>query len=245
MEWLTLTSEELEKVIQQNLPAILPLGSIEKHGQHLPVGTDSLIGYKVACLAAKRESVIVMPPLHYTSVSVTHTFPGGISIRADLLLKLLENICDEIYRNGIKKIIIFNAHGGNISLVKTFARYSLEMHKPYLLFLVEPWALMEKEIKKVKESKNIGHACEIETSLMLYLYSNLVKKDKIRRARPPLKFDIKPAQIETEWKVTLPDGFIGDPSKASKEKGEKLIKAWVDNFADLISRIKKVKVQPF
>lgn len=68
---------------------------------------------------------------------------------------------------------------------------------------------------------------------------------KCRRARPPLKFDIKPAQIETEWKVTLPDGFIGDPGKASKEKGEKLIKAWVDNFADLISRIKKVKVQPF
>ncbi len=245
MEWLTLTSEELEKVVQQNLPVILPLGSIEKHGQHLPAGTDSLIAYKVACLAAKRESVIVAPPLYYTSVSNTHTFPGGISIRVDLLLKLLENICDEIYRNGIKKIIIFNAHGGNISLVKTFARYTLELHKPYLLFLVEPWALIKKEINKVKESKNTGHACEIETSHMLYLYPGLVRKDRIRRARPSLKFDIKPAQIVTEWKVTRPDGFIGDPTKASREKGEKLIKAWVANLADLISRIKKAEVQPF
>lgn len=241
MEWITLTSEELAKAIKADLPTILPLGSIEKHGQHLPVGTDGLTAYKIACAAANKEPALVMPVLYYASTAVTHTFPGGISVKANSLLGLLENICDEVYRNGIKKIIIFNAHGGNSGLVNTFARDCLERNKSYLLFYLQPWSLINEEIKKIKETAKIGHACEIETSFMLYLYPGLVKKDKLKEARAELKIDIKPARIETAWKITLPDGFIGNPTKASKEKGEKLTQIWVDNFAKLILRIKKLE----
>ncbi|MEM3369230.1 MAG: creatininase family protein, partial [Thermoproteota archaeon] len=176
-----MTSPEIEDAANKGLVAILPIGSIEIHGPHMPVGTDSITVYKVAELAAEKEPAIVLPPFYYAYVPENRHFPGTVSLTAKTLLSLLEEVCDEISRNGFKKILIVNGHGGNNELIRVFLRDSLTKRKNYFIYaLVSPWPPnVARTVAELSEGRTIGHACEIETSVGLYLFEDLVKTKNI------------------------------------------------------------------
>ena len=92
---------------------IIALGVVEKHSEHLPLGTDFLNGHKIACLAAEREPAVVFPPFYFGQIYEARCFPGTITLKPTLLMELIQGVLDEIGRNGFRKIILLNAHGGN------------------------------------------------------------------------------------------------------------------------------------
>jgi len=253
MEALFMTTKEFaEYAKRKDAVAILPLGSVEGHSDHLVLGTDSLLSYKLICMAAEKEEALVYPVMPYTFTARTMTFPGTLTLAAETLLSVLEQICDEISRNGIKKIIIHSGHGGNFSLLDLFRRNILRKNKDYVVFFAgyqrEPFEflydIVEKEWPGLLETGEYGHAGPIETSMMLYLYGEKgVREDEIKMAKPMKKLNFGIAQVYAGWGVTNPDQLLGDPRKAHREKGRRLVEAWVERFAETIKKVKEANVE--
>lgn len=113
MNWEKLTSIEFARAIKEVGVCIIAFGVLERHGDHLPLGTDYLNGHKLVTAASEIEEAVVFPPFYFGQIYEAKCFPGTLTIKPDLLLNLVQNIFDDIARNGLKKIILYNAHGGN------------------------------------------------------------------------------------------------------------------------------------
>lgn len=141
MFWENLAEFEFEDAIKKcGGVCVLPLGCLEKHGQHLPMGTDTFIANDVAAMAAEMEDVMIFPTAMWLGdVSCfklvdppeSQRMRGCIALSPELLLMTLEELCDEISRNGFKKILILNAHGGNTPLLNYFLRAQAYKKKDY------------------------------------------------------------------------------------------------------------------
>ena len=239
MQWERMTASELAEMRREGV-ALLPIGSLEKHGEHLPLGTDGLIAHKVALLAAEREPAVVLPPLFFTYTKEMKNLPGAISLEADLLLGLLEAICDEVARNGFRKIVLVNCHGGNSALLKVFLQELCDRGKDYAVYL-PPIFLAPEAVERVKETKETGHACEVETSFALYLYPELVRMERVPKEFYSSRkdYDLSPASTSVDWYASYPDGYVGDAKKASPEKGRVMVEAHVEKLAELIRKVKR------
>jgi len=236
-----LTNLDVKEASKKGLVAILPIGSIEAHGPHMPVGTDSITVYNIAKLAAEREEAVVLPPLYYAYVPENRHYPGAISLTAKTLLSLLEEICDEIARNGFKKILIVNGHGGNIQILRVFLRDILNKKKDYVLYgMIEPLLPIRDIISQIIKGKRFGHAGELETSIGLYLFGDLIKMENVKQEAEVGSTHL-PKGIETpvDWQAYALQLYLGDPRKATKEKGKIIADKLVEFLADAIRRIKQ------
>ncbi len=243
MRYEELTYKDVEKLVKEGYIPIIPLGSLEVHGPHLPIGTDGLVIYKVALELAKREKVVVLPPIYYTYVPENRHFPGTISLSGETFVKLLEEICDELGRMGFRKIIILNGHGGNNRPLGMFVREILWRKKDYMVYLfINPWACIYDEIERVKESKIVGHAGEIETSFVLFVRPDLVRKENIpgESKLGPIRV-VEWAETPIDWIGYAIEGYVGDPRKASPEKGKKLFELWVERLAKAVRMVREDK----
>jgi len=242
VEWAESAYPDVRDADRDKTVVVLPVGSLEVHGPHLPLGTDALVVHRVAVEAAKRSPpAIVLPPLYYAYVPENRHFPGAISLSGSTFLKVLEEICDEVYRNGFKRILILNGHGGNRRPLSLFVREMQERGKRYLLYVaVEPMEGLEKVIEEVRETWPIGHACEIESSLALHLFPHLCR---VERVKGPAKLGpervVEGAQTMADWVSYAVEGYVGDPRAATPEKGRKIFEAWVQRVADLLERIRR------
>jgi creatinine amidohydrolase len=235
-----MTSPDVKEAVEKGLVAVLPIGSIEVHGPHMPTGTDSFVAFRVAEKAAEKEEAVVLPPLYYAYVAENRHFPGTISLTAKTLLSVLEEVCDEIARTGFKKILIVNGHGGNNSLLKVFLKECITKKKDYAVYaMIEPWASLGDLAVKLSEGRIFGHACELETSMGLYLFEDLVKMGNIKREAMHGSTGM-PSGIETsvDWQAYALDLYIGDPRFATKKKGKKFIEKLAEFVADAIRTIK-------
>ncbi|MEM1509267.1 MAG: creatininase family protein [Thermofilaceae archaeon] len=241
VEWERLTYLDLASLNKEKTVIIIPLGSLEVHGPHMPLGTDAFIAYRVAVEAAEKSPpAVVLPPLFYTYVPENRHFPGAVSLSGSTFLKILEEVCDEIYRNGFKRILILNAHGGNRRPLSFFVREMQEKGKPYLLYAwVEPWKAIQDVIEKIRETEPIEHACEIETSMGLHLFPELCK---LERVKGPAKLGVEKVvndiQTMVDWVSYAIEGYVGDPRAATKDKGKVIFEEWVRKVADLLEKIR-------
>src|SRR5207249_3560451 len=122
MRWEELTGDEFPEAVERcQGVCLVALSVLERHGHHLPLGTDMYIGRAVLERAAKLEPVILFPDHIYTQISDARHLPGTVSLDAEVVLTLLDNVCREIARNELKKIVLISAHGGNRHLVSYFA----------------------------------------------------------------------------------------------------------------------------
>lgn len=241
MRWEELTSKDIENIDKNNTVVILPIGSIEVHGPHLPLGTDTIMIYHVALEAAKKEGGIVLPPLYYAYVPENRHFPGTISLKTQTFLSLLEDIVDEVSRHGFKKLLIVNGHGGNRRPLRLFIRMMLEKGKNIQVYiLTDPLAPVRDVINRIKETKVYEHACEIETSIVMFLAPDLVKMERVRGEAELGRRKVD-EYVETmvDWQGYAIMGYVGDPTKASKEKGKEIVEHWIKEIARIIRVIKE------
>ncbi|MBN1698573.1 MAG: creatininase family protein [Spirochaetales bacterium] len=249
MRWETLTASGIKDAIKKTGGlCILPLGVLEKHGNHLPVGTDMFIIHSVACRAAEKEPAVVFPPHIYTQIFEARHEPGAIAIGRTLMQDLLENICDEIARNGFKKIYLLNGHGGNVHFLSYFTECMLEKEKPYTIYF-SGYGLdvLYEEIKKTMESELSYHAGEIETSIMMAIYPELVKSANIPSSPAyPLGRQHLHAGVSTPigWYADFPDHYAGDARPSTAKKGEQILERCIDYVVSVIGAIKKDKTIP-
>ena len=190
MLWEELREEEFEEAVRASgKVCVVPLGCLEMHGQHLPVGTDTMTCSYIAREAAKIEPVTVFPGQWFGSVPGLNMWKGTIDLSLELRLHMLDELCAEIARNGFKKIMLLNGHGGNCATLSAFVRNTLHTKKDYVVVARNEYQygiqrlareirggqkfpeLTDKDIENVLEfSKNeylTGHACVNETSIML------------------------------------------------------------------------------
>lgn len=246
MNWEKLTANDFAKAVKETQVCIITFGVVERHGDHLPLGTDFLNGHRLATLAAEIEPAVVFPPFYFGQIHEARCFPGTIAIDPQLLLPLVENLLDEIGRNGFEKIILHNAHGGNDAFLKYLAQIQLAKEKPYHLYLYNPFSAERKAFyEKVCDTAVHGHACECETSISLYNHASLVKMECIPKDEYlPLKRLSHVEQLFTglSWYANYPTHYVGNASYATIEKGEKLVQQEAKWLAKFISQVKKDKV---
>lgn len=249
MRWEELTAPEFAAAVREVGVCVVALGVVERHSDHLPLGTDYLVGHKIACLAAEKEPAVVFPPFYFGQIYEARCFPGTITLKPTLLLELLQGVLDEIGRNGFRKIVLYNAHGGNAHLLGFLAQSALWEEKPYSLYI--PLRRMtpegEKEWEAVRETSFGGHACEWETSLVLGTYPHLVKMERVPEAPAfPLKRmeHLPPTMTGIWWYSDYPNHYAGDARSASVEKGELLVRLESDYLAQYIAAVKADQVVP-
>ena len=244
MRWELATARELDEMRKEGV-CIIPIGSLEKHGEHLPLGNDALVAHKIALMAAEKEPVVVLPPLFFTYTKEMKNLTGAISLETDLLLRLLENLCDEVARNGFRKIILLNAHGGNTNILRVFLQHIVDKGKDYVVYLPPIW-LDPDVIREVRETSETGHACEIETSVSLYLFPELCRMERVPEGFSSSRkdYDVSPAATSVDWFASYPNAYVGDARKASAEKGRRIVEAQVERLVELIRKVKRDQKVP-
>ena len=159
MKWLELKSSDFPQVVEDVGLAVLPVGSTERHADHLPVGQDTLAVTALCEKAAEKEAAVVFPTIFTGMNTELRHGPGSISIRPELIMKYLEEICDEIGRNGFGKILIVSGHGGNRYMLPQLVMNTLDEVKPYVLYYVHG-GMVDSDIKRdVLETDVHAHAC--------------------------------------------------------------------------------------
>lgn len=246
MKWEELTSIEFAKAVKEVGVCIIAFGVLERHGNHLPLGTDFLNGHKLCVEAANIESAIVFPPYYFGQIYEARTFPGTIAIDHDIMYNLIQSIFKEISRNGIKKIILYNAHGGNTAMLTYICQCELENENDYQLYLYQPSSPERTKLyKEVCESKYHGHACECETSISLYNHEHLVKMDTIDKEVVAPRGDLSHIPnlfTGLSWYSNYPKHYVGDAKVATKEKGRILFDFEVKQLAKFIKAVKEDKM---
>ena len=177
MRWETLTSLDFAQAVKtcQGV-GLIPIGVIEAHASHLPLGTDMFAAHYIACRAAEEEPTVVFPQYPYSINHETAHLPGGVVIKRELAFALLENICDEMYRNGLHKIILLSGHGGNRYFLPLFVQTLPEKAKPYVVYYATlPHNPQEANIVDHPEN---GHACEVETSMIQHIHEEWVRLEQ-------------------------------------------------------------------
>lgn len=239
--WEELTGPDFVTAIRQAQGVcLLPFGILEKHGPHLPIGTDLLNARWVAAHAAAEEYAVIFPAYYFGQIDEARSQPGTMAYSRNMQLNLLQETTDEMGRNGCKKILIVNGHGGNLSLLPYFAQTELQQRHDYVVY-VYWWDQHDGAGRPKQQTTNDMHAGESETSHTLVTYPNLVHMD---RANEESGADLHrlhlPGDVYTGiwWYARFPNHYSGDGSKATLALGEYDMKAWV---GDLVQAIRAVK----
>jgi|GEM_PF-97012 len=248
MQWEHLTHNEFARAVQQSGVCLLPTGVLEPHSDHMPLGTDCLISHRIACLAAEKEKAVVFPSFYFGQIYEARHLPGTVTLPPKLLLDLLLSTLDEIGRNGFRKIIIVNGHGGNEALLPFLMQACLAEDKPYQVYLPRFAHISEERRKKSKWSElmnRLDHAGEWEASLLLAIHPELVHLDRAPakggQALGRLKH-LPPTSTAMGWYADHPEHYAGDARKASLKKGIAIRDGLVATLADYIAAVKADRV---
>jgi creatinine amidohydrolase len=246
VHWEELTASDFREGIRRSQgTCLLPFGILEKHGPHLPLGTDLLDVRHAALHAAEEEYAVVFPEYYFGQISEAKHEPGTIAYSRSLQLALLQETTDEMARNGCKKVMIVNGHGGNNSLLPYFAQSQLDKPHDYVVYVFNELG-PGKGGPPMKTSMDM-HAGEGETSNMMISRPDLVHLDRANsesgadQARQKI-----PENIYTGiwWYTRFPFHYSGDGSPANKELGQYQVNWWIDSIAKAIKAVKADDVSP-
>ncbi len=229
---------EFERALIKTKTILLPFGSVEEHGMHLPLGTDTTQIFELALLASKKRQFFVGPPVYYGLCRSTRDHPGTISVRGETLKALTLDLLASYYRQGLRNFLLLSGHAGGthmaflIDAAETFLfdRRDVKVAVASILDLLRDAAI------DILETPQDSHAGEFETSLMLYFYPRLVKG-----ISPEEYPDFPKPILVRHKKLFWPGGVWGDPSKASAEKGRLFAERLSQAIVDLIERLEAFK----
>jgi len=240
VHWEELTAADFRSAIEQSKgTCLLPFGILEKHGAHLPLGTDLLDVRYAALHAAEQEYAIVFPEYYFGQIFEARHQPGTIAYSTHLQLELLQETTDEMARNGCKKVIIVNGHGGNENLLPFFAQTQLEKAHDYVVYVL---GLVEPPAGGPPKKTSVDmHGGESETSKMLISRPDLVHLDRANSESGADQTRLKlPDTVYTAiwWYARFPNHYSGDGSAATRERGEFEMTNWQVAIVNAIRAVK-------
>ena len=210
-----------KKIKQKKQIAIIPVGSIEQHGPHLPISTDSDIVTEISFRFSEKINGILLPTINY-GISDEHFPFFNLSVKKSTLSKMLDDICESLIKNGISRILIINGHYGNLESLKGFERKKKRNRK---IKVLSYWKYMDREF---------DHAGNVETSIMLAISKNV----KMKNAKKGFQTDGMSKQeiskinklAQKSFPKVTGNGVWGDPTKSSAKLGRKIINEVVNNL---------------
>ncbi len=241
VHWEELTAPDFVKAVQQAQgTCLLPIGILEKHGPHLPLGNDLLNIRYVAGHAAAEEYALVFPAYYFGQIFEARHQPGTIAYSSALQMALLQETTDEMARNGCRKIVVLNGHGGNNNFLAYFAQSQLAAPHDYVVYVYTPHGGAPAALRKTPASTDM-HAGEGETSESLATHPELVHQDRAAsesgadRARLSL-----PPGLYTGiwWYARFPNHYAGDGAAATKELGEAEVSNAIRQVVEVIRAVK-------
>ena len=250
------TWAQVKEYLRKDSVIVLPFGSTEQHGLHLPLGNDALVAIRLAEDAARITKTVVAPPCWFGWSPHHMAYPGTISITPETLTRLLYEVLRSLIYHGFKRLIVINGHRlANLPPLQIAATRICNETGAYVT-IADPFFLADTVSRKIKESPpgGIGHAEELETSHMLHIFPELVNLRKaVKNLSSKKKFHVSDPYViadraftsnslESFRKATEPSGVRGDPTLSSADKGRKLHRALVDNLVELIKLARKEKV---
>ena len=232
--------------------AIIPVGSVEQHGYHLPLGTDSYVAISLAEAAAERTNVLVTPPVWYGWCPHHLALPGSVSIRAEILIELLYDIISSLSLHGVKKFVVLNGHRiVNIAWMSISAEKA-QRQLGVTVKIFDP-GYMSKSLIASLNYGPLGHAEEIETSQMLHCYPDMVHMDRAKDnpIPPPNLYSPDPSYggdtlcyvplsaEDMQHSIDAAGGTSGRPTKATAENGKIYFEHLLGHLITVIEGLKK------
>jgi creatinine amidohydrolase len=236
----------MKEVVKQQPVVVLPVGSVEDHGPHLPLDVDNFLIGSICEEAARRldGKMLLLPPIPYGFEEHHMDFPGTIDIAMEHLLHFVSDVTRSVARHGFRRILLADGHGSNMPILDLVARRTVLDTEALCAVFIWP-SLAQQTIERLRESEKPGgmaHACELETSVYLYLDASRVQMEKARKeiGLPSSRFlwmDLmtsSPVVMMDHWSRFSKSGIVGDPTLATKEKGQKIFEAVVEGLVELV-----------
>jgi creatinine amidohydrolase len=240
-KWEELTGPDFIQAVHQSQGVcVLPFGILEKHGPHLPLGTDLLDVRFAVMNAVQQEYAVVFPEYYFGQIFEAQQEPGTVAYSLSTQLTLLQETVKEMARNGCKKVLIVNGHGGNQNLLPLFAQAQLATPRDYVVYV---FGIPHRNVpgRPAQKTKTDMHAGETETSAMLIARPDLVHMDRADSESGADQNRLNlPDTVYTGiwWYAKFPDHYSGQGSAATKELGEFDQKTWSSQVAEAIKAIK-------
>ena len=243
--WDELTASDWQNaLVKSNYTCILPIGILEKHGPHVPMGSDLIRVREYAARAARQEYAVVFPDYYYGQINEAKHQPGVFALEERVVWDLMEATCNEIARNGFKKIVIINGHGGNPEMIRYFIQTRLEKQRNYAVYFFEPNSdsAYTKQLAAMRKSNPAGdqHAGERETSELLYLRPELVKMDSAGNESGANQKRLSIPNVYTAiwWYANYPNHYAGEGGKATAALGKLIVE---HTISQLVTALKAIK----
>ncbi len=233
-----ITMYEFKKYLRETKTIVFPFGTVEEHGSHLPLNTDSFIIQEALKSAAKKKKFFLAPILSYGVCTTTKDHPGTISITPETLRRFAYDLVTEAYKKGLRNFLLVSGHGGSLhmSALKETAEVLIEQLSDVKIAVFSPYDLLWRELSEITATPNDSHAGELETSMMLFLTRDLVK------GRAPEEYPRIPKPFVVKDKVRYWKGGVwGNPGKASAKKGEKAMNLITDKIIEVLDMIEKIR----
>ncbi|MBI3507375.1 MAG: creatininase family protein [Proteobacteria bacterium] len=238
-EWSRLKSADLRALAARDAIVILPVASTEQHGPHLPTSVDTMLVGEVARRAARKVAAslpVVVAPILWCGLAEHHlAFGGTFSFSFPTYLAVLRDLVSSLKRQGFRRVLLFNGHGGNIAGLDTVAtELTRDLGVP--VAVGSYWLAIGSQMAAILEDQaTVLHACEAETSMMLAIAPELVDTTNLAGAAGPADLDEsvfgrQPKRWHSFADLT-PNGTIGNPARATAAKGEKLLELAADELA--------------
>lgn len=259
-----LTWPKAKKAFEDTSFVVIPIGSTEQHGPHLPVGTDFLIPRDIAARLAKKAKVIVTPTIPFGYAKYHTTFPGTMSLKEDTLRNVLIDICEDLLKYGTTHILFIDGHGGNLTALRQCGTWLRERCIPSA---VAVWWQIAPAVDPSWQA--IGHADWVEVSAVLGVDETLVDMEAAKLPKNKdlseelvmldphstkfkggvvgvnlLTADITDTGDLMEIGLTGAKDYTIEPSTGTKEIGERFLQGQADYLADFVEEFRKVKLPP-
>lgn len=242
-ELAQMTTIEAEEALSRAGLAVIAVGSLEQHGPHLPLMTDSAVAEALADRIADElgDDAVLLPPIGY-GLSEHHLgFAGTITLRTDTMLGLFADIFESLRHHGLRRVLVVNGHGGNVDVIRLAARNARRDHGMMVASVM--WAVVAADLARERATgPAYGHACEIETSVMMALLPGEVRTDRIvpggrythdELTEPPGGSVDEPVWLH-EWSD---DGAIGHPDRANEDVGAEIVEQVVERAVGYARRM--------
>jgi creatinine amidohydrolase len=245
------TWPEIRDAVAQNRVAVLPVGTVEQHGPHLPLVTDVLTSTEMSRRAVERIAgeAVLMPSVYYSFNEHHMDFPGTIAVEGPTIVNYVTDIGVSLAHHGFRKVLLVNGHGSNVPFLDVAAR-NITNRSEAICAMVSWWSLIPRELfRELRESEYPGgmaHGCELETSVLLHLRPDLVHMEKAEKDINFQRTEFFYWDLESSSPVFFQEWFsrysktgtVGDPTKASAAKGERFAAAVVDRLVTLIGEFR-------